>query len=388
MLQPGKYRWFLGGVIAPFLVTRAALLIVGWFSRLFPMAPGYHNQDVYARGVEFTSWPLLDIWGRWDTAWYLSIVKHGYSAAGEIGSVQSNVVFFPLYPLLVKVAAALVPSGRLSDGEILLIGVIVSNLLLIGAMALLYKVVLHLFEDGERLAKTAVWYVLLAPAGFFRSAFYTESTFLFFSLAAFLAALRGRWALACVFGMLLSACRPLGGVIGLPILILYMESIRWRVKDVRLSILWLGLVPLGCLAFFTYMQLQFGDFLAPLRGQGAWAHELYTPWNAFFDPTVCYNEKIMVDRAVCLAALALSFASLFTLRSRAFGAYALFLILVPLSGGTLNGASRYCLVIFPVFLQLALLGRKYAWLDHTVRYVMLAVQVLLFIAWCRFYEVI
>ena len=91
---------------------------------------------------------------------------------------------------------------------------------------------------------------------------------------------------------------------------------------------------------------------------------------------------------MCLAALVLSIASLFTLRSRAFGAYALFLILVPLSGGTLNGASRYCLVIFPVFVQLALLGRRYVWLDHTVRCVMVTVQVLFFIAWCRFHEVI
>lgn len=382
------HRWFFAGVALPYLITRAALLIIGWFSHYYIASTCRRAATAQLDGRwEWSPERLLDIWGRLDTGWYFSIIKHGYRLAGEAGVVQSNVVFFPLYPGLVKLALLILPVDPSQNDQILLVGVIISNLLLLGALALLYKIALRVFAD-DRAAEMSVWYVLLAPAGFIFSTFYTESAFLFFSLAAFLAALHRRWALACVFGMILSTARPLGVMIGVPILILYLEAIRWRLRDIRPSILWLGIIPLGILGFFTYMHFQVGDFWAPIRVQASWQHEVLPPWQAFFDPTVCYSEKIRADRAVCLAALLLSIASVFMLRSRSYGIHALILILVPLSGGTLDGASRYSIVAFPVFLQLVLLARSRPWLDHTTRVVMFTLQVLFFMGWCQWYRIV
>src|SRR5207253_7773676 len=43
--------------------------------------------------------PLVNMWSRWDTGWYLEIAKSGYSYRP---GYPSSVAFFPLYPLLIR----------------------------------------------------------------------------------------------------------------------------------------------------------------------------------------------------------------------------------------------------------------------------------------------
>ena len=89
--------WVWHDVTVPFIVTRLSLLIVGWFAQYFPPNPYYPIQEAIARGWQFSPFRLLDIWGRWDAGWYLSIVRAGYFVRGDIVVAQSNVAFFPLY---------------------------------------------------------------------------------------------------------------------------------------------------------------------------------------------------------------------------------------------------------------------------------------------------
>jgi len=51
------------------------------------------------------SWNIIDLHNRWDAYWYLTIAQDGYDLRGE-GDI-SNVVFFPLYPLLVRLLGPL-----------------------------------------------------------------------------------------------------------------------------------------------------------------------------------------------------------------------------------------------------------------------------------------
>ena len=53
------------------------------------------------------SWDIIELHNRWDAYWYLSIAGEGYDLRGETDI--SNVVFFPLYPLLVR--------GQVGDQE-------------------------------------------------------------------------------------------------------------------------------------------------------------------------------------------------------------------------------------------------------------------------------
>src|SRR3989442_15600924 len=46
----------------------------------------------------------LNVWNRWDATHYQNIAQHGYQAIGE---ARFLLVFFPLYPLLVRLVAFL-----------------------------------------------------------------------------------------------------------------------------------------------------------------------------------------------------------------------------------------------------------------------------------------
>ena len=46
--------------------------------------------------------PWLEIWNNWDTLHYLRLAEHGYVAAGDS---RVSLVFFPLYPWLIRLTA-------------------------------------------------------------------------------------------------------------------------------------------------------------------------------------------------------------------------------------------------------------------------------------------
>src|SRR5512140_1084197 len=96
-------------VLALFATTRAVLELIGLVSRilldpLHPRPPDWR----------FSSVPALDVWGVWDTGWYVGIADGGY-ASGPIGPGQVNTVFFPLYPLLMRWTGKLV-GGSFNGG--------------------------------------------------------------------------------------------------------------------------------------------------------------------------------------------------------------------------------------------------------------------------------
>jgi hypothetical protein len=54
---------------------------------------------------------FIEAFSQWDGAWYLSIATDGYQWPGSL-DIQSNVVFFPLYPLLGRIVGWLVADAR------------------------------------------------------------------------------------------------------------------------------------------------------------------------------------------------------------------------------------------------------------------------------------
>ena len=56
----------------------------------------------------------LEIWNRWDATHYLDLAKNGYVAVGES---RVSLVFFPLYPWLVR-AMAFLSRVSVKSGEI------------------------------------------------------------------------------------------------------------------------------------------------------------------------------------------------------------------------------------------------------------------------------
>jgi hypothetical protein len=185
----------------------------------------------------------------WDAAMYLQIATHGYSGSRSIWA------YFPAYPLVLKAAAVVVPDPHFA-------GIAVSTAAMIVALVLLHR--LALLDLGAEGARCAVIALAIFPTSYYLSAIYTESMFIAATLGAIYAARTARWAPAGALGALASATRPNGVLIAVPLLMIYLQgrdAPRWGVRNwfarrrVRLSIMWLALVPAGLGAYMLYLAL-------------------------------------------------------------------------------------------------------------------------------------
>jgi hypothetical protein len=87
---------------------------------------------VWGRLGIVTPWPpdidVMTLWRysvRWDSGWYLGIVRFGYE---YIPGQPSSVAFFPLFPLLISAFDRVLP------GNAVLAALVVVHLALIGAL--------------------------------------------------------------------------------------------------------------------------------------------------------------------------------------------------------------------------------------------------------------
>ncbi len=375
--------WFWQSILTPFLATRLAAVVVMWFGRYYLPNPTYERYT--ERGWVSSPHFLLDIWARWDAQHYLSIIEKGYQPAADLSGQMSNVAFFPAYPYLVKLFTFLLPGGLVSRSVILVIGLALSNLLFLAALVLLFRLVRdHLYDEAA--ARRTVLLVILFPAGFYFSAFYTESLFLFLALLAFTAALERRWWLAGVSAGLLTVTRAQGILIALPLVWLYMDSIHWRLRDLRPQVLWLGFTPLPLVAHLAWLNRLTGDFLAPMTAQKAWGHQIGN-----------FRENVLGAFSYAGAdvyKLNILFLGLFLLlgvwalvrlpQSRAYGLFALLLPAANLFTGNYLGMTRYLAVVFPAFIALAALlkPRELFW---WVGVLFLSLQAAFWVGWVNLY---
>jgi hypothetical protein len=213
---------------------------------------------------------------RWDSTWYLEIAQGGYTPTDPARSA-----FFPLYPLLVSVVSA--PLG----GALVPAGLLVSWSAALGFLTLLHRVIARARDAAT--AGTVVRVAAYVPPAIFLSAIYTEALFLVLSLGALVAARRDRWALAGVLAMVAASCRSIGVLLVLPLLVEYLWGRRsaggtrlvdrwWALRHpVRRDVLWIGLVPLGFVAYAAYLGIATGNPLGAVAAQGDWERHFLTP---------------------------------------------------------------------------------------------------------------
>jgi mannosyltransferase PIG-V len=382
----------IGDTWRAFWTSRAAVWAAGLLGLLwFGQAPGTDQFDPtgttrpFSHGVDL----LLAPAARWDSVWYLSIAQDGYGHAdGDV----AKAAFYPLYPLLTKVAGWIVQSALIG-------GLLVSLACFLGALVLLRR--LAEIELGERDAHGTVLLVAFFPTAFFFSAVYAESLFLLLSVATLLAARQGRWAWAGALGALAAMTRNSGVVLLLPALLLFLWGPRadrpdplaavhawWRPRHpLTPQVLWLGLIPLGLVAYMTYIGIQLGDPLAPFAAQELWARH-FSPlggvWEgaraawlglrqllhgervpvyfgeAAGDPLVIAGQNLMLFGFLVFAVV----ATVGALRRLpfAYGAYAVAALVLalcyPVEAQPLMSLPRFLLVLFPLQMWLARWARE------------------------------
>jgi Mannosyltransferase (PIG-V) len=212
---------------------------------------------------------------RWDATWYLSIAHAGYRYTAE-------TVFFPLYPGLVALGGAPVEGGA----SAVLVAIVVSSACALAALFLLHRLVE--LDLGPEVARSAVWVLAWLPVALFLSAVYPESLFLALVIGAFYAGRLGRWWLAGLLGALAAATRNSGVLLAVPLATLYLYGPRAdRPPDrpagglrprygLRPDLLWIVAVPIGLLAYLAYLDITLGGPLAPFNQQAHW-HRSFVP---------------------------------------------------------------------------------------------------------------
>jgi hypothetical protein len=274
--QSGRADWSLRSWIGPaerrvvgmVLAVKALILLFGAQAytiatdRLLPSPRGW-----------------LEIWNRWDAPHYLDLARAGYVAEG----VESRwIVFYPLYPWLVRLAGLLVRDH-------LIAAFLISALASIAVGLLLYW--LARLDEEEEAAQGAVFFLLIFPTAYFLHIGYTESLFLALTIGAFLAARRGLWWAAGLLGFLAGMTR-VNGLLLVPALA--AEAFAQRRADERgegcgdggaarrgwrAQWLWCGAAGAGFGCYLLLNYWVFGHPLEFLRAQEAyWSKSLTWPW--------------------------------------------------------------------------------------------------------------
>lgn len=347
-------------ILLLFIITRIILTLIGVLSRT--LLEPYHG-DEYVWIYSEKLW--LDIWGVWDTGWYLGIADNGYTATTAVNlNYQADYAFFPLYPLIIRLFNLVVNNNFIS-------GIIISNICLLTSSIYLYALVY--LDESEDVALRSVKYLFLFPTAYILSGVFTESLYLALALTSFYYARKGDWPIAGSLGFLLSLTRSLGVFIFIPLLYEYLKS-----KPISRDISYLFLIPFGLLLFMIYNFYLTGDFLAFVHIQSAWGRSFMGPMSAIIGGLISKDAVTLfmaVFASICLLLLIVYYNKL-RISYWIFGMYSL---IIPLSSG-LDSIPRLALVVFPLFILFAQLTNDHD-LDDMLIIFLALIQGCLMVFW-------
>ncbi|MFQ5879225.1 MAG: mannosyltransferase family protein [Dehalococcoidia bacterium] len=297
---------------------------------------------------------LQEVFSRWDAPHYLRIAEVGYRAEGED---RLFLVFFPLYPIAVRLAHYVIPNFVLAGMAVSLVASVAAGFFL--------QALARLDSDDDE-AGRALWYFFLFPTAYFLVVPYAEALFLALVLASYLSARQGRWAWSGVAGMLACATR-LQGLALVPALAL--EAFGREGRAAPLRAFWLLLVPIGFLAYLAINRQVLGDPFAFVEIQRThWFHEAVPPWEPLVeavrsimnDPPSALRTTIFEARLAAFVFAAALLASSVRWLRPSYQVYAWGGLIFLMSVSWQISLPRYLLALFPLFLILARIGRRQA----------------------------
>jgi hypothetical protein len=279
-----------------------------------------------------------------DAGWYQTIAANGYGPLP-----RSATRFFPLLPLLDR---------GLSDITTMTVGI--ASLVITNAASLLVGVGIYVLARSEFrdkvIARRAVWLIMLAPPAFVFVMGYSEALLVLLAVAFFMTIRRGNWWWAALFGYLAGTARPIGCLLVVPAVIEVVRS--WRTGGWGR---WPGQVVAvvssvaGTATYLAWASSQFGGFLEPLKIQQQQAHHgaLTDPASTIYHALANLAHGHHIGDAlhvpwigVAVVLLAIAFWRL----PVSYGAFALCVVVLALSGSNLDSFERYALSAFPLVL--------------------------------------
>ncbi len=350
-------------IIWLFVATRLILVMVTYVGYILLTAPKYSSNPVDIVGI-------LASWNHWDAANYVRIAQFGYQT-------PYDVAFFPLFPLLITAFAHI-----LGSWSYLLVGTIISNAALLGALFVIYQLAVE--AGGEQVAQRTLLYLCIFPTAFYFFAPYNESLFLLLTASTFLAMRQQRWWLAGLLGLLAALTRSAGILLVVPYMVelwTTRESITASRQNMLFRVLPILLIPLGTALYAIYCWHISGNPLDFIAVQSHWGRHTTWPWQGiwqslteifWYQPFGSFNEvHNLLDLSATLAFIALAIVGKNKLRaSYSFwmGLALLYMILSPATVALdpLESNQRFVLEMFPAFITLSMLGIKHPRLHQAI----------------------
>ncbi|TMC96894.1 MAG: hypothetical protein E6J11_11265 [Chloroflexi bacterium] len=350
-------------IIWLFVATRLILVMVTYVGYILLTAPKYSSNPVDIVGI-------LASWNHWDAANYVRIAQFGYQT-------PYDVAFFPLFPLLITAFAHI-----LGSWSYLLVGTIISNAALLGALFVIYQLAVE--TGGEQVAQRTLLYLCIFPTAFYFFAPYNESLFLLLTASTFLAMRQQRWWLAGLLGLLAALTRSAGILLVIPYMVelwTTRESITASRQNMLFRISPILLIPLGTALYAIYCWHISGNPLDFIAVQSHWGRHTTWPWQGiwqslteifWYQPFGSFNEvHNLLDLSATLAFIALAIVGKNKLRaSYSFwmGLALLYMILSPaiVALDPLESNQRFVLEMFPAFITLSMLGIKHPRLHQAI----------------------
>ena len=337
--------------------------------RIFIFLLSWIACGIFSNGENIGFIELCSKWNLWDAPHYIEIAQNGYSQHVENGQ-HLFLVFFPLYPMLIRVMAAIVRNYIVA-------GILVSTLCYCGGCVLMYKLVT--IDYSKSIARTSVVLLSVSPFSFYFGGIMTESTFFLVTIATFLAIRQHKWFVAGILGILASLTRSVGVFMVVPAAIEWVTSERplllikekgWKCLIRRfIKLLPIALTPIGTLIYlyinyrvegdpFVFMKYQSEHWSVNLQFFGKTLRMLFS---RAFNPTDNWALQSSIFIPGLLSATIAAIAILLSAR-RMRSMYISFMIVYFMFNAAHSwpiSMPRYMLCIFPAFWLTASLTNKH-----------------------------
>jgi hypothetical protein len=363
--RPARASW------SAFIGTRPAILFVGY---LAVVMIGYNHGRPPLR---LSANEVANLQVRWDMAWYFGIATQGYRVVSHNPRDQQNIVFFPAFPMIMRVTARLL--GGTSTAFVVA-GTLVSFGAFFWGLTYLFRIARDMIGDDDP-AAYAVWLIAAYPFALFFGAIYTESLFLLGTIGAFYHFRRRELLRAAAWGLLVGLTRPNGAFLSIALALIAIapwlpmwlnggpaqnieraesgRSLRALVPALAAA----AMPGVGVLLYSAFIWSLTGNPLAWEAGHAAWGRD-YTGFSALIsdryawlvnEGVYAYTSQVPGDLLNALGAIFVLVAAVPVARRLGL-AYAVFIllnILPPMAAGGLLSVGRFSSVAFPAFIWFA-----------------------------------
>ncbi|HZC05907.1 MAG TPA: hypothetical protein VE338_09710 [Ktedonobacterales bacterium] len=362
---PLPWRWLWMQAASLWVATRLAYAILTYY---FPLMTGGEPPSPRAASLAL----LIRRWAQWDGAIYLRLAREGYWSS-------TYTVFFPLYPGLVRLCAALIgPHWALA-------GLLVSNASALVAFVAVAALAMQVAPPGaeRKTARIALALFATYPLAFFTVAAYTDGLFVALAALAMLFGMRRRWGWAALLALLAGICRPVAPALMLPLAWEALQGNRaahaeggvrqaLRATTPALAAVLAPAISIG--GYCVYLWVVFGDPLKFIHAEHHWAHFSMSPLLsipvaidafahvAFASPL---QARTLLDLAPVLVGLVIALVA--ARRAPLTFTLYLFALLYIITSEPINytdlfvSGGRYMLAAFPVCIILAGWLRRSEW---------------------------